>query len=284
MSYEITTKESFKIKVTDEKTRAILNKIIEKFRCLNRGDGISSGEISFVRLTVNEQSVTKKYDWKREFWKTPIFHEESEIMQLLNTKEITALELLLEYTATLHGCSYGYDFMEELCKESDKSTLSNLEYKVLEYYDTDTDFTACMLCNGELVTIEPNADIAYITGVKRWFSADFQLGVSADDDLDEEVAKKARQLAAEFGEKYNLDDSDFVFWEEAIFFSNGFGIDHVSISELIKYIDKFACFALEHGLHLVLDGVFTPSDDTPEFAYMYFESGENGVETVSAKY
>ena len=39
MSYEITTKESIKIKVTDEKTRAILNKIIEQFRCLNRGDG-----------------------------------------------------------------------------------------------------------------------------------------------------------------------------------------------------------------------------------------------------
>ena len=134
------------------------------------------------------------------------------------------------------------------------------------------------------MTIEPSADIAYITGVKRWFSADFQLGVSADDDLDEEVAKKARQLAAEFGEKYNLDDSDFVFWEEAIFFSNGFGIDHVSISELIKYIDKFARFAKENNLILVLDGVFTPFDDIPKFAYMYFESSENGVETVSAKY
>lgn len=284
MSYEITTKESIKIKVTDEKTRAILNKIIEQFRCLNRGDGISSGEISFVRLTVNEQSVTEKYDWKREFWKTPIFHEESEIMQLLNTKEITALELLLEYTATLHGCSYGYDFMEELCKESDKSTLSNLEYKVLEYYDTDTDFTACMLCNGELVTIEPNADIANITGVKRWFSADFQLGVSADDDFEEAVENKIRQLVSEYKEKYNIPDEDFVFWEEAIFFHNSFVIEQGSLHEVIKDIEKFACFALEHGLHLVLDGVFTPSDDTPEFAYLYFESGENGVETVSAKY
>lgn len=277
MSYEISTKESIKIKVTDEKTRVILKKIIEQFRCLNRGEGITSGGISFVRLTVDEQSITEKYNWKREFWKTPIFHEDSEIMQLLNTKEITALELLLEYTATLNGCSYGYDFMEELCKESDKSTLSNLEYKVLEYYDTDTDFTACMLCNGELVTIEPNADIADFTGVKRWFCADFRLGVCADDDLDEEVAKKARQLAAEFGEKYNLDDSDFVFWEEAIFFSNSFVINHASIPELIKYIDKFACFAKENNLNLVLDGVFTPFDDIQKFAYFTFSNDENGT-------
>ena len=284
MSYEITTKESIKIKVTDEKTRAILKKIIEQFRCLNRGEGITSGGISFVRLTVDEQSITEKYDWRREFWETPIFHEDSEIMQLLNTKEITALELLLEYTATLNGCSYGYDFMEELCKESDKSTLSNLEYKVLEYYDTDTDFTACMLCNGELVTIEPNADIADITGVKRWFSADFQLGVSADNDLDEEAAKKARQLAAEFGEKFDLDDCQFVFWEEAIFFSNSFGIDHASIPELIKYIDKFACFAKENNLNLVLDGVFTPFDDIQKFAYFTFSNDENGTKINVAQF
>ena len=134
------------------------------------------------------------------------------------------------------------------------------------------------------MTIEPSADIAYITGVKRWFSADFQLGVSADDDLDEEVAKKARQLAAEFGEKYNLDDSDFVFWEEAIFFSNGFGIDHVSISELIKYIDKFARFAKENNLILVLDGVFTPFDDIPKFAFYTFSNDENGTKINIAQF
>lgn len=48
MSYEITTKESIKIKVTDEKTRKILDELIEQFRCLNRGDGIYSGELAFV--------------------------------------------------------------------------------------------------------------------------------------------------------------------------------------------------------------------------------------------
>lgn len=191
--------------MTDKKTREILDKIIEQFRCLNRGKGISSGEIVFVRLTVNGKTVTEKHDWERKFSETPVFHDDSEIMQLLNTKEITAFELLLEYTATLHGKSYGYVFMEEMCKENDKSALSNLEYKVLEYYDFDTDFTACSLCNGKLVIIEPNAAIFDIAAVKKWFSADFYLGVSSDDDFDEEIEKQIHQLIAEFKGKYNLE-------------------------------------------------------------------------------
>ncbi len=284
MSYEINTKESIKIKVTDKKTREILDKIIEQFRCLNRGKGITSGEIVFVRLTVNGKTVTEKLDWERKFSETQVFHDDSEIMQLLNTRAITTFELLLEYSAELHGDSYGYVFMDELCKEHDKSALANLEYKVLEYYDFDTDFAACKLCDGELVTIEPNADVADITSVKEWFSDDFSIGISSDDDLEEEIAKKARQLAAEFGEKYDHADCEFVFWEEAVFFHNSFVIEHGSLPELKKDIEKFARFAQENNLKLILDGVFTPFDDIPEFAYLYFVSGENGVEIVSAKY
>ena len=92
-----------------------------------------------------------------------------------------------------------------MCKENDKSALSNLEYKVLEYYDFDTDFTACSLCNGKLVIIEPNAAIFDIAAVKKWFSADFYLGVSSDDDFDEEIEKQIHQLIAEFKGKYNLE-------------------------------------------------------------------------------
>lgn len=167
---------------------------------------------------------------------------------------------------------------------SDKSALANLEYKVLEYYDYDKEFTACKLCNGELVYIEPNADIADITNVINWGSADFQLGVSADDDFEEAGEKSPHQLLSMFKEKYNLPDGDFVLWEDALFFHNSFVIEHGSLSELKKDIERFAVFAQEHGFHIILDGVFTPFDDEPKFAYMYFVPGENGVEIVSAKY
>ena len=284
MSYIIYTKESIKIKAINVATREILNKIIEQIRCLTDGEGITYGALSYIKLTINGHSVTEKYDWERSFGEEPIFKEDSDLMCLLNTNNITELELLLDYFAELHGDSYGSVFMDELCKEHDKSALANLEYKVLEYYDFDTDFTACKLCDGELVFIEPNADVADISGVMEWFSDDFSLGVSSDDDLDEEVAKKARQLAAEFGEKYDLDDCQFVFWEEAIFFSNSFGIDHASIPELIKYIDKYARFAKENNLNLVLDGVFTPFDDIPKFAYFTFSNDENGTKINIAQF
>ena len=84
--------------------------------------------------------------------------------------------------------------------------------------------------------------------------------------------------------KYNLPDGDFVLWEDALFFHNSFVIEHGSLSELKKDIERFAGFAQEHGFHIILDGVFTPFDDEPKFAYMYFVPGENGVEIVSAKY
>ena len=285
MSHEINTKESIKIKVTDEATRKILENIIEQFGYLNKGKCFSSGEIRYVNLTVDGQSVTAEYDWKRNFGKEPVFKEDSDLMRLLNSSDITEFEMLLEYSAMVHGgVSFGSSFLWDLCNMSDKSVLAHLEYKVLEYYDYDTEFTACKLCDGELVTIEPNADIADITAVKEWFSYDFSLGVSSDDDLEEEVAKKVRHLVSEFKEKFNLDDGDFVFWEEAVFFNNSFIIEHEFLPELIQYIEIFARFAQENNLNLVLDGVFTPFDDTPEFAYMYFVSGENGVEIVSAKY
>lgn len=72
MSHEINTKESIKIMVTDEATRKILDELIEQFRHLNRGDGIYSGELAFVRLTVNGQSVTEEYDWNRKFGENPV--------------------------------------------------------------------------------------------------------------------------------------------------------------------------------------------------------------------
>ena len=260
MSHEINTKESIKIKVTDEATRKILENIIEQFGYLNKGKCFSSGEIRYVNLTVDGQSVTAEYDWKRNFGKEPVFKEDSDLMRLLNSSDITEFEMLLEYSAMVHGgVSFGSSFLWDLCNMSDKSVLAHLEYKVLEYYDYDTEFTACKLCDGELVTIEPNADIADITAVKEWFSYDFSLGVSSDDDLEEEVAKKVRHF-------------------------NSFIIEHEFLPELIQYIEIFARFAQENNLNLVLDGVFTPFDDTPEFAYMYFVSGENGVEIVSAKY
>lgn len=284
MSYEITTKESIKIKVTDEKTRKILDELIEQFRCLNRGDGIYSGELAFVRLTVNGQSVTEKYDWERKFGEKPIFTDDSDVMLLLNKSEITDFEILIEYCATLTCASYGSSFLGDLCNKSDKSTLSNLEYKVLEYYDYDNDHTACKLCNGELVTIEPNADITDITDVEEWFGYDFQLGFSSNDDFEEDTVKEISELMSGLKIKYNLYDEDFVFWEDAIFFHNSIVIAQSSPSELKKDIEKFYCFAMEHNLKLILDGVFTPSDDIPKFAYLYFELGENGVETVSARY
>lgn len=145
MSYEITTKESIKIKVTDEKTRKILDELIEQFRCLNRGEGIYSGELAFVRLTVNGQSVTEKEDWERKFGEKPVFTDDSDIMLLLNKSDITDFEMLLEYCATLTCADYGYSFLSHLCNMSDKSALANLEYKVLKYYDYDTDYTACIL-------------------------------------------------------------------------------------------------------------------------------------------
>ena len=284
MSHEINTKESIKIMVTDEATRKILDELIEQFRHLNRGDGIYSGELAFVRLTVNGQSDTEEYDWNRKFGENPVFADDSEIMLLLNKSDITDFEMLLEYCATLTCATYGYSFLKYLCDMSDKSALANLEYKVLEYYDYDKEFTACKLCNGELVYIEPNADIADITNVINWGSADFQLGVSADDDFEEAGEKSPHQLLSMFKEKYNLPDGDFVLWEDALFFHNSFVIEHGSLSELKKDIERFAGFAQEHGFHIILDGVFTPFDDEPKFAYMYFVPGENGVEIVSAKY
>ena len=284
MSHEINTKESIKIMVTDEATRKILDELIEQFRHLNRGDGIYSGELAFVRLTVNGQSVTEEYDWNRKFGENPVFADDSEIMLLLNTSDITDFEMLLEYCATLTCADYGYSFLKHLCSMSDKSDLANLEYKVLEYYDYDTDFTACKLCDGELAFIEPNANIADITAVKKWFCADFYLGVSSDDDFDEEIEKQVHQLTSAFKEKYNLEDDEFDFSPGVAFFSNSFIIEHEFLPELIQYIEMFARFAQEHNLNLVLDGVFTSFDDTPEFAYLYFVPGENGVEIVSAKY
>ena len=123
----------------------------------------------------------------------------------------------VEDGATLTCASYGYSFLGDLCNKSDKSTLANLEYKVLEYYDYDNDHTACKLCNGELVTIEPNADITDITDVEEWFGYDFQLGFSSNDDFEEDTVKEISELMSGLKNKYNLYDEDFVFWEDAIF-------------------------------------------------------------------
>lgn len=285
MSHMIFTKETIKIKVVDEETYAILNKIIERFHCLNRGDCISSGWLYYVAITVDGQSVTEKRNGERYIGEEPVFKSDSVLMRLLNKSDIKEFEMQLDYDAMVHGgFGYGCAFFWRLCNESDKSALANLEYKVLECYDYDTEFSACCFINGEWTQIEPNTDISNITDILSWGSEDFFLGVSSDNDLDEEVAKKARQLAAEFGEKYDLDDSDFVFWEEAIFFSNAFSINHESIPELIKYIDKFARFAKENNLKLILDGVFTPFDDIPKFAYFTFSNDENGTEVISAKF
>ena len=103
-------------------------------------------------------------------------------------------------------------------------------------------------------------------------------------DFEEAGEKSPHQLLSMFKEKYNLPDGDFVLWEDALFFHNSFVIEHGSLSELKKDIERFAGFAQEHGFHIILDGVFTPFDDEPKFAYMYFVPGENGVEIVSAKY
>lgn len=285
MSHEISTKETIKIKVIDEASRTILDKIIERFNCLNRGDCISSGSLNYIALTVDGQTVTEKNNWERYIGEKPVFKVDSALMRLLNKSDITEFEMILEYSAMVHGgFGYGCSFFWDLYNKSDKSALANLQYKVLEYYDYDTEFTAFRLCNGEVELIEPNINISDITDVESWFSDNFSLGVSSDDDLDEEVANKVRQLFSGLKEKYNLDDQDFVIWEDAMFFGNSFSIDHVSIPELIKDIDRFARFAKENNLKLILDGVFTPFDHIPKFAYFTFPNDENGTDILAAKF
>lgn len=285
MSVEHNTTESFKLNVFDSKTKLLADRIINQFLRLNKSNQIEFGaDIQYVKLSVNGKAVEIECESESNFCNESIFADDSEIMQLVNTEEIRELELQIDYTAMVFaGGNYGYSFIQDIINDTDKATLTNLEYKLLEYYDCDEDVVACELRNGELVYIEPNASFDDLSYIDRWFSYNFELLITVNDDFEESIIEKLNNMAKVIEDKcpnYEFDQYDDDEW--AIESSALLKRDDVQIfkDELNSIID----FIKANNLNVSLNAVLKPSGGYQKYAYISIGLDDNGVNLQFAKF
>lgn len=277
MSVENITTEAISLKVTDEDTRKLAGRIIEQFTRLNKGERIEFGEIYNIKMSVNGQTATaSKKPLNSE--EKPVFDSETEIMKLLGTDDIRELEMQLDYTAMVlfDGC-YGYSFLQNLCEEFDPSVLAKLDYKLLEYYDCDENIVACCLRDGALINIEPNASLSDVSNIGAWYSYNFMLSISADEEFDDETLDKLTIMAEDFAEKYL--DGDYDEPDECeLILESSVALKAEEITAFKEDLDAFISYANEVGLNAELVASFTPDDSFQKYAYVTFEPSENGTE------
>lgn len=277
MSVEHITTEAISLKVTDEDTRKLAGRIIEQFTRLNKGERIEFGEIYNIKMSVNGQTATASKKPLNSEGK-PVFDSESEIVKLLGTDDIRELEMQLDYSAMvlLGGC-YGYSFLQDLCEEFDSSVLAKLDYKLLEYYDCDETIVAYLLRDGKLINIEPTATLSDVSDIGAWFSYNFMLSISADDEFDDETLDKLTIMAEDFAEKYI--DGDYDEPDECeMILESSVALKAEEITAFKEDLDAFISYANEVGLNAELTASFTPDDGFQKYAYINFELSENGTE------
>ena len=280
MSVEINTTEAIRIKVTDEGTKELLNRIIRQFRSLNEGARIEFGAtVQYIKLTVNGETATADNQSGM-----PLFSDDTEIMALLNANDIRELELQLDYTAmVLSGGCYGYSFLNSLCDEFDKETLGALEYKLLEYYDCDESIVACLLKDGELIHIEPDTTQADVSDVKEWFSYNFQLIINADDEFNDDIINKLTEMGEAFADKYL--DGEYEEPDECeMVLGAAVELSTDKLEQFRADVESFVVFANANGLDVELVAPFTPDSCCQKYAYATVEIGDAGTEIHYAKF
>ena len=284
MSIEQNTCEFIRVKAIDEPCKRIINRICNKIKDLNVGSGIESGHISYIKLTVDGESAEYRHlniglgDSRENLW-----DDGADIIRLIGRDNIETLELQLDFSAIVFSESYyGSFFMQDLIETEDKATLSNIEYKVLEYYDTEDYVLLSRLNNGEQEDA-PAVDFSKdITPVCNWYSNNFLISLTKDDEFTEDEENALIELGNAFANKYYEDyEVDEPYYGEFII-ERSLPVKTDDLQSFKNDLDAFVAYASANGIDLELCAQFVADDKEQQYARMWFEIEENKTVIKSA--
>lgn len=284
--------ESIKVKVADEATQAILRSIINNFLRMNERKGINPW-IKNIQLTVDGKTIIiQDMDIQDNIdYSKPLFLEDSDLIILLKSDDIRVFELTLDYKANFYmGEKYGFEFFRSLFENNEKSILTNLEYKVIDYDADIQTINAYRSLDGELInvdessriTIEPEKIASVIPDISNWYCPNFEVYVFSDyycegKEFEEDDLQKLIKYGVEYFNKYGIEDGyqsieriedhdtaeDFDFPSRIRVTSQGF-------IDLCKDVSKIASFAEERGYRMDQGGigVFFPDGKIQQYTYI----------------
>ena len=283
------TIEHSKLQVSDEETEKILKQIIDNFHNLNKGINAYVW-IKFIQMTINGETVTVSDipELDEDVDERTFFHDDSDIIRLLNTTDIREFELMIEYMAITHrGGNYGLSFFRDLFDNNDRSVLTDLEYKIIEQesvsvraYKSDNGKLICVDQNGR-TAIKPEEVVSVFSDISEWYSYNFDVNIYHDfnyegNEFEEDVLEKLTDLSIKYIENYAIEDEEQCIEDyeelepdEDLELPTHICVPTDKFQDFCEDIRVFVAITDENELHMDCGGVFIAPGKYKRFAYIY---------------